>query len=170
MHLAMHILSLQSRSLTASLSIVSGDNVLRHRVTELSGSVCSASCGLSESDSPSSSNVSSNWNFSLVEAPMAPCESCSSGGGEGLWRIMLWYHSRLSSRVSRMSCASGWTRSAHVSQRGCTMQSMKPTFTWRQTVIRHLAKTLQITQSKTFVLISVQYQKIFSDLVNYQYQ
>ena len=39
-------------------------------------------------------------------------------GLNGIWE---WYQSRLSSRVSKMSWASGWTKSAQVSQRGCTM-------------------------------------------------
>jgi len=39
----------------------------------------------------------------------------------GLIGICEWYQSRFSSRVSRISWASGWTRSAQVSQRGWTM-------------------------------------------------
>lgn len=103
----------------------------------LSLDVCdSSSMGLSRSESTSSSSsssVSSNWNLSppppkwaRPPVPTAPSDGlpslwCSSGlVGEGLRGIMLWYHSRLSSRVSRISWASGWTRSAHVSHSGCT--------------------------------------------------
>ena len=40
---------------------------------------------------------------------------------EGLTGIWLWYQSLLSSSASRMSWASGCTRSAQVSHSGCTM-------------------------------------------------
>ena len=39
-------------------------------------------------------------------------------GLRGIWD---WYQSLLSSRASRISWASGWTRSAHVSHKGWTM-------------------------------------------------
>lgn len=61
-------------------------------------------------------NVSSNVNL----FPPARVPS-SQKGGEGLWGIMLWYQFLFSSSVSRMSWASGCTRSAQVSHSGCTM-------------------------------------------------
>ena len=39
----------------------------------------------------------------------------------GLGGICDWYQSRLSSRVSKISWAPGWTKSAHVSHKGWTM-------------------------------------------------
>ena len=56
---------------------------------------------------------SSSLRLSLDEAP-----------DNGIWD---WYHSRFSSNVSRICCASGYTKSAQVSHKGCTMKSINPT-------------------------------------------
>lgn len=83
--------------------------------------------GISLSDSTSSSKVISNWNLSVEVEPGANASpdrvffSWPTVVGSGLWGIMLWYHSLLSSSVSRISWASGWTKSAHVSHKGWTM-------------------------------------------------
>lgn len=63
--------------------------------------------------SPSSSTL--NWNLSSSSSCLLQKLE------EGEIGIDEWYQSRLSSKVSRISCASGYTRSAHVSHKGCTM-------------------------------------------------
>ncbi|TNN70015.1 hypothetical protein EYF80_019691 [Liparis tanakae] len=78
----------------------------------------SSSSSSSSSLGELSSRVSSNWNFSMQTFRSL---SWHTGGGEGLCGMVLWYQSLLSSRVSKMSWASGCTRSPHVSHSGWTM-------------------------------------------------
>lgn len=79
--------------------------------------------------SPFSEGLSLDWTLlvlpcEVAEALFVLVTDTFSEGDKG---ICDWYQSRLSSKVSRISWASGWTRSAHVSHRGCTMKSMKLT-------------------------------------------
>ena len=64
-----------------------------------------------------SSNLTSYWNITspCLSSAISPSSDCML---EGLMGIMFWYQSRLSSRVSRISWQSGWTRSAHASHSG----------------------------------------------------
>lgn len=75
---------------------------------------CSLSTLLWLCVSPSSSTL--KWNLSS-----SPSCFVLQKLEDGEMGIAEWYQSRLSSRVSRISWASGYTRSAHVSQSGCTM-------------------------------------------------
>ena len=76
--------------------------------------------------SPSSSSSMSNWKRvegagaveAVVEVFALSFMSWLEKEDEGEMGIMEWNQSRLSSRVSRISAASGYTKSAHVSHSG----------------------------------------------------